>query len=1493
MNILISQYQQFTNVFTNAMRNRTYIRSDTSAYLESHTKFSNFKTKQITAICRECIDYFSNHSPQPLGSRITLLTQLEGALHAFSQRIQSSIENRWWYPLLHFFGYRAQAPKDVRDLLALAHRKQADLQGQAQGLDRPILPSALPSPSSLERQEVLCPSLPEKELDDLSTVNDSSPSGFSHQEQLCEQRLHAFREVFKPLEDPACLSEGQLSAMRDMLKSMSTEELKAAFEKDPNCFYLQVDQWQFNRPLTALGALLHLMPADKLPAFYHLCLARKEFYLSIANLIFLSFHDSHANLIPHLQHLFQLMSASDLLDFTTQLASHRNWRFKPSLLTVIPSFLSEESRQLFYEQLVQEPDAAAYFIEAIHEKYPQEAAKVLHLFLLKAALFPSAENTFGQLVQDLSVEQRAVIAHFLFPLLNAQSWSRLINLCQSFQPSFSFLEKVLSLVQEPSALSLILIPEALADKWFCFGILRIILSHPSPVIRESACLIYLQSPLCQVHGFMAFFEEMHLRSLKDPVIDAPVIDQLIPHLNPLQLLLLKSMYFNRNQTLPTSLQMGLEKTSLSMKDYLALAAGQKNLPNEDLSTLKPMLYNWIESHLRDKNWDDLIKSLETQELALLLDIMPKHARFAIPALIWRQCTSLENVELPQVREGLRLFLENASDQAIQQIHSYFSDAFRFQSRWYPLLTPRQRMLTLSYWLNKDAEEFSTGIDAILRHYPENQVILLEIVCFCESQFEEVKQQFYPRIAELFYLPPLIESAYENHSQEAQAFVKNLFKYVTDLQASSLEKISLLQENETEELLESCQNHPKLACKLIFTTNWQTRARLQEHLERCLKKAASSCLAESEFSLAVKTGLLTRQAHANPYIFIEALGTMNIDSKSHPLLKVVFRQIVSYFDDKKLDIAFSPFEAANLHLLLQTLTERYHSDCLSRILESLPANQMAHFLCCMPFSAMQNQSRAIRFWPSSQVIKLFSHLRPDLQGLLFKHMTILGNCNMDFLGQIVSLYKGAEAPLLKVFLDQTDNSSDIQRLIPILYFSDFFQLRLLKDNFKKALKELPSPLACANGSPKAILDADLSLPSSPLKEDPANIIRKLDQLDRFSGHPVVNFAHIESLVASIKQGPVEQAKWAIASFSPYQLVVAWHFMDKHLKAYASEIHREETLALCHQFPVERLLLAQIEPVDYPAFAESLTTEQRQSLFGIQDLSLESIKSNKDKITPAGICVAFCLSKEKDAWKPVLINLSTAQLLALYEFLNAEQKESLIPHLTSEKLLALLNLSSVRSADDLPFLTQTLLKQLFGKKQGSFPAKNLLWSNETELTGQLLRLSYHLNSYQEPTLRGMQAKDKDELKLNLEQNINKISVLPHTHSFLHPLLNKSAQEWNWQESLIAKLGFEILVNMEKKGKPSPSEVKSSEITPSGLDFSEMMAYAHLNQIHQKLQLGLNALKEVKEFAPFALALKELIGNLHQILEDNHLMEQAHEEVNYLPQLNQDIYAYYAHE
>lgn len=111
-----------------------YIHCNNDLYTKLSSKPSSYKTKEIALNSLKCLEHFSSKDTGSLQERLQNLTSLQNSLLKTSDRIKNSIMKRWWYPIMHFFGYQAKTPKYFQDalnalnraVLTLYYKEQAD-----------------------------------------------------------------------------------------------------------------------------------------------------------------------------------------------------------------------------------------------------------------------------------------------------------------------------------------------------------------------------------------------------------------------------------------------------------------------------------------------------------------------------------------------------------------------------------------------------------------------------------------------------------------------------------------------------------------------------------------------------------------------------------------------------------------------------------------------------------------------------------------------------------------------------------------------------------------------------------------------------------------------------------------------------------------------------------------------------------------------------------------------------------------------------------------------------------------------------------------------------------------------------------------------------------------------------------------------------------------------------------------------------------------------
>lgn len=103
----------FINSLDSANKQGIYLIPDVpkEKFLSSPIKPVNFKTAQIAMTALKCCDLLKNDSAENLSERVKLLTILDSSLTSLATRICNSIQQRWYFPILKFFGYQSKCPK--------------------------------------------------------------------------------------------------------------------------------------------------------------------------------------------------------------------------------------------------------------------------------------------------------------------------------------------------------------------------------------------------------------------------------------------------------------------------------------------------------------------------------------------------------------------------------------------------------------------------------------------------------------------------------------------------------------------------------------------------------------------------------------------------------------------------------------------------------------------------------------------------------------------------------------------------------------------------------------------------------------------------------------------------------------------------------------------------------------------------------------------------------------------------------------------------------------------------------------------------------------------------------------------------------------------------------------------------------------------------------------------------------------------------------------
>lgn len=146
---------------------------EVSCFAIGMNKPNHFKIKQISQTATECFNYLaSDNCSIALRERVGFLTDLKQALSSCTSRIEASISRRWWYRILHFFGYQAKCPKDIQALISSAGMKIDQLN---QHISNFSIPSEQ-APSLTEESRVPIVTEPELESSHSSTANGNENS---------------------------------------------------------------------------------------------------------------------------------------------------------------------------------------------------------------------------------------------------------------------------------------------------------------------------------------------------------------------------------------------------------------------------------------------------------------------------------------------------------------------------------------------------------------------------------------------------------------------------------------------------------------------------------------------------------------------------------------------------------------------------------------------------------------------------------------------------------------------------------------------------------------------------------------------------------------------------------------------------------------------------------------------------------------------------------------------------------------------------------------------------------------------------------------------------------------------------------------------------------------------------------------------------------------------------------------------------------------------
>jgi hypothetical protein len=98
-----------------SVHEKTYLSVNGSTYETSSAKKRSFRTTQIADLSKKCLDHLRSEdaSPEHILSHIDLLSRLGTALNQYADKVKNAVEHRWWYPVLHFFGFTAKRPQQI------------------------------------------------------------------------------------------------------------------------------------------------------------------------------------------------------------------------------------------------------------------------------------------------------------------------------------------------------------------------------------------------------------------------------------------------------------------------------------------------------------------------------------------------------------------------------------------------------------------------------------------------------------------------------------------------------------------------------------------------------------------------------------------------------------------------------------------------------------------------------------------------------------------------------------------------------------------------------------------------------------------------------------------------------------------------------------------------------------------------------------------------------------------------------------------------------------------------------------------------------------------------------------------------------------------------------------------------------------------------------------------------------------------------------------
>lgn len=111
-------HKSFIVHFQGAMQRKEYICFEYAYYYKSKKGKAALKVNKILSEAGASANYYASYScTEPLTERISLLENLHDSLKTCAGRIENSIKKRWWFCILHLFGYQAKCPEPMNKLI--------------------------------------------------------------------------------------------------------------------------------------------------------------------------------------------------------------------------------------------------------------------------------------------------------------------------------------------------------------------------------------------------------------------------------------------------------------------------------------------------------------------------------------------------------------------------------------------------------------------------------------------------------------------------------------------------------------------------------------------------------------------------------------------------------------------------------------------------------------------------------------------------------------------------------------------------------------------------------------------------------------------------------------------------------------------------------------------------------------------------------------------------------------------------------------------------------------------------------------------------------------------------------------------------------------------------------------------------------------------------------------------------------------------------------